>query len=109
MASNLVDSRRAGCRFVATLFVYFRRGREGRALVHTIQPSSLALSLATRLAPGTLGNRETPVEGGPRPGNERKWREGFRLLQWLRGNRLLVVPKAATKSECSRNDDCASK
>src|SRR4029079_1955651 len=79
MASNLVDSRRAGCRFVATLFVYFRRGREGRALVHTIQPSSLALSLATRLAPGTLGNRETPVEGGPRPGKRAKMERRFSL------------------------------
>jgi hypothetical protein len=31
-----------------------------------------------------------------------------RLLEWLRCYRLLVVPKAAAKSDCSRYDDGAS-
>src|SRR6516225_5397372 len=31
-----------------------------------------------------------------------------RLLEWLRCNRLLVVPKAAAKSNCSRYDDGAN-
>jgi len=53
----------------------------------------------------------TPVEGGPRPGQRAKWRENFvsRLLQWLRLDRLLVVPEKTSHSDCSRNDDCASK
>jgi len=58
---------------------------------------------------GALDKEEPRSRGDHDRGNERKWREGFRLLQWLRCYRLLVVPKAAAKSECSRNDDCASK
>ena len=67
---------------------------------------------ATKAKPasnGTLRNRETPVEGGPRPGNRAKWREGFRLLQGLRLDRLLVVPKTAAHSDCSGNAKSASK
>ena len=70
---------------------------------------------ATKAKPasnGTLRNRETPVEGGPRPGNRAKWREGFRLLKrrcWLRDYSRLVMPKATSHSDCSGNDDCAGK
>jgi hypothetical protein len=59
----------------------------------------------------TAQTLEAPAEGEPRLGQRAKWREGFvsRLLKGLRLDRLLVVPETTSHSDCSRNDDCASK
>jgi hypothetical protein len=84
--------------------------RKGR---HRLEPHDRGRARVGRRIRKRRADKEEPRSRGDHDrGTERKWREGFRLLKRrcrLRDYSRLVVPEATSHSDCSRNDNCASK